>query len=146
MNEPGESYPKLTVDAVLFRGGGVVLIRRAHEPHKEEYALPGGFVEIGETVEEACIRETLEETGLHMTNLKLVGVYSDPARDPRRHTISVAFSGDADIAGLRHGSDALSVEIVENWRDVQIAFDHKQIVADAWKQNEMREMHKQKDP
>lgn len=125
--------PALTVDCVIFQGESVVLIRRANEPFKGQYALPGGFVEIGETLEQACARETFEETGLRLENLRLIGVYSQPDRDPRGHTVTIAFLADADISEMKAGSDAARVELVENWRDAQIAFDHKNIIADATK-------------
>lgn len=125
--------PALTVDCVIFQGESVVLIRRANEPFKGQYALPGGLVEIGETLEQACARETFEETGLRLENLRLIGVYSQPDRDPRGHTVTIAFLADADISEMKAGSDAARVELVENWRDAQIAFDHKNIIADATK-------------
>lgn len=124
--------PFLTVDCVVFHDNAVVLIRRAFEPFKSWYALPGGFVEAGETVEDACRRETREETGLVVGDLRLIGVYSDPARDPRRHTVSVAFLGRADISSLKAGDDASSAELVADWQHAQIAFDHKNILSDAW--------------
>jgi 8-oxo-dGTP diphosphatase len=125
--------PFLTVDCVVFHNGSVVLIRRAYEPFKGWYALPGGFVEVGETVEDACRRETREETGLVVEDLRLIGVYSDPARDPRRHTVSVAFLGRADISSLKAGDDASSAELVAGWQHEQTAFDHKKILSDAWR-------------
>ena len=125
--------PFLTVDCVVFHDNAVVLIRRAHDPFKGWYALPGGFVEVGETVEDACRRETLEETGLVVEDLRLIGVYSDPSRDPRRHTVSVAFLGRADISSLKAGDDASSAEPVVDWQRAQIAFDHQKILADAWR-------------
>jgi len=125
--------PFLTVDCVVFHGNAVVLIRRAHDPFKGWYALPGGFVEVGETVEDACRRETREETGLIVEDLRLIGVYSDPARDPRRHTVSVAFLGRADIASLKAGDDAIAAELVVDWQHVQMAFDHQNILGDAWR-------------
>lgn len=125
--------PALTVDCVIFQGESVVLIKRANEPFKGQYALPGGFVEIGETAEQACARETFEETGLRAENLRLIGVYSRPDRDPRGHTVTIAFFADADISEMKAGSDAAQVELVENWRDACIAFDHKEIIADAAK-------------
>ena len=70
----------------------MLLIRRKHDPYAGCYALPGGFVEIGETVEAACRREAREETGIEVGELRLVGVYSDPSRDPRGHTVSVAYA------------------------------------------------------
>lgn len=125
--------PFLTVDCVVIHDGSVVLIRRAYEPFKGWYALPGGFVEVGETVEDACRRETREETGLVVQNLQLIGVYSDPARDPRRHTVSVAFLARADISSLKAGDDASSAELVSDWQNAQVAFDHKKILTDAWR-------------
>jgi len=125
--------PFLTVDCVVFHNGAVVLIRRAYDPFKGWYALPGGFVEVGETVEDACLRETREETGLIVKDLRLIGVYSDPARDPRRHTVSVAFLGEADISSLKAGDDASAAELVVDWQHAEIAFDHKKILNDAWR-------------
>ena len=72
--------PKLTVDAVVITGEGVVLIKRKNPPFQGMWALPGGFVEVGETTEEACVREVEEETGLEVEIVKLLGVYSDPTR------------------------------------------------------------------
>ncbi len=130
--------PFLTVDCVMFHNSTVVLIRRAYEPFKGWYALPGGFVEAGETVEEACRRETREETGLIVKDLRLIGVYSDPARDPRRHTVSVAFLGEADISSLKAGDDASAAELVVDWQHAEIAFDHKKILHDAWRLHNRR--------
>tara|TARA_B100000035_G_scaffold315049_2_gene333645 strand:+ start:871 stop:1302 length:432 start_codon:yes stop_codon:yes gene_type:complete len=125
--------PLLTVDCVVFKGNRIVLIRRGCEPFKGEYALPGGFVDIGESVEDACIRELKEETGLDVKkdSLKLIGVYSKPGRDPRRHTVSVAYLGEADLNTLEAGDDAASVELVEDWISKNIAFDHMKIIKDA---------------
>jgi 8-oxo-dGTP diphosphatase len=84
---PAPVTPRLATDCVVFDGRGrALLVRRANPPFKGSYALPGGFVEIGETVETACRRELLEETGVIARRLKLVGVYADPHRDPRGHT------------------------------------------------------------
>lgn len=125
--------PILTVDCVVFSDDGVVLIRRGFAPFKGMYALPGGFVEIGESVELACAREMKEETGLEVDKnlLQLIGVYSEPDRDPRSHTVSVAFLGQSNLNKLQAGDDAMSVEVVKNWRDEDIAFDHKKIIEDA---------------
>jgi len=125
--------PALTTDCVIFdSGGSVLLICRGHPPYAGSYALPGGFVEIGETVEEACRREALEETGIKVDVLRLVGVYSDPARDPRGHTISVAYVTILPFAVTpKAGSDAAGAEWVDDWRSVDIAFDHAQILSDA---------------
>jgi 8-oxo-dGTP diphosphatase len=125
--------PALTTDCVIFDPEGrALLIRRGHSPYAGSYALPGGFVEIGETVEEACRRETLEETGIKVDVLRLVGVYSNPARDPRGHTVSVAYVTILPRAVTpKFGSDAAGAEWVEDWRRVELAFDHAQILRDA---------------
>ncbi|MFP4065756.1 MAG: NUDIX domain-containing protein [Bacteroidales bacterium] len=123
----------LTVDCVVFSKDGVVLIRRKNPPFRGAYALPGGFVEEDESVEEACIRETLEETGLVIRNLKLAGVYSTPGRDPRGRTVSVAFVAEADLNALQAGDDAAEAEVIKDWEDTDLAFDHKEIIADALK-------------
>jgi len=125
--------PALTTDCVIFDAEGrALLIRRGHSPYAGSYALPGGFVEIGETVEEACRREALEETGIKVDVLRLVGVYSDPARDPRAHTVSAAYVTILPRAVTpKAGSDAAVAEWVEDWRRVELAFDHAQILRDA---------------
>ncbi len=129
----GTLQPVLTVDCVLFgRAGSVLLVRRSRSPFQGTWALPGGKIDYGETVETACRREVREETGLDIRDLRLVGVYSDPARDPRGHFISVVFLGSVDLAAdPRAGSDAAAVEFVSDWRSVPIAFDHRQIIEDA---------------
>jgi 8-oxo-dGTP diphosphatase len=132
MSLPFPTRP-VTVDCVVFHEDAVVLIKRGHEPFKDHYALPGGFVEPNETVEAACLRETLEETGLVVDRLKMIGVYSEPSRDAIRHTVAVAFLAEADLSTLKAGDDAKSVELVRNWRDVSLAFDHRQIIEDAWR-------------
>ncbi len=125
--------PQLTTDCVIFDPAGhVLLIRRKNEPFAGSHALPGGFVEMGETVEAACRREVREEAGIEVSDLSLVGVYSDPKRDPRGHTVSIAYATVLPSAvPPRAGSDAASAEWVEDWRRLTLAFDHAQILADA---------------
>jgi len=125
--------PALTTDCVILDPDGrVLLIRRGHRPFAGSYALPGGFVEIGETVEQACRREAGEETGIEVGPLRLVGVYSDPARDPRGHTVSIVFGTVLPQAiAPRSGSDAAGAKWVADWRQRELAFDHRQILADA---------------
>ena len=122
-----------TTDCIIFSGNGVVLIRRKNPPFQGKYALPGGFVEENETVEAACIRETKEEVNLDIKNPVLVGIYSAPGRDPRGRKVSVAFLAEADINPLSADDDAMHAEIVTDWQNANLAFDHKQIIADAWK-------------
>lgn len=125
--------PALTTDCVIYDPDArVLLIRRGHDPFRGCYALPGGFVEIGEQVEVACRREVREETGLEIGELHLVGVYSAPGRDPRGHTVSVAYATLMPRAlSPQHGSDAASAEWVADWRALGLAFDHAEILADA---------------
>jgi 8-oxo-dGTP diphosphatase len=125
--------PALMTNCVLFDPEGrVLLIRRNRDPFAGRHALPGGFVEVGETVESACRREVQEETGLGLSELALVGVYSDPRRDPRGHVVSVAYLVRLDEpAAPRAGSDAASAEWNRDWQSHNLAFDHAQIVADA---------------
>ncbi len=122
--------PLLAADAVILFPDGIVLIRRNNPPYQGCYALPGGFVEIGEMVEEAAIREAREETGLDINLLGLVGVYSDPARDPRGHVVSVAFLARAS-GRLQSGSDARSAQVFPREELPRLAFDHEQIISDA---------------
>ena len=133
---PKPKTPLLTVDCVVFdREDRVLLIRRRNAPFKGELALPGGFVDIGETVEAACRRELLEETGIAVGKIALVGVYSDPKRDPRGHVCAAAFTTRVKSAKPIAGDDASAFEWVSGWRRHKLAFDHRQIVADAWKQH-----------
>src|SRR5262245_20528752 len=126
--------PALTTDCVVFdERGHVLLIRRKNEPYQGSYALPGGFVDVGETVEAGCRRELSEETGLNVGALHLVGVYSDPHRDPRGHTCSVVYVARVGRADVTPGDDAAAAEWVADWRSQKLAFDHAQIIGDAEK-------------
>lgn len=126
----GPETPKLMVDVIIPSEEGIVLVRRGSDPFEDQWALPGGFVEIGETVEEAAIRETAEETGLAVEISRLVGVYSDPDRDPRGHNVSVAFVVQVLGGDLVASSDAAEVAVLDP-ETVELAFDHACIVADA---------------
>jgi 8-oxo-dGTP diphosphatase len=131
---PRPETPLLAVDCVVLdEGGRLLMIRRKSEPFKGYIALPGGFVEIGETVEEAARRELLEETQIKAGKLRLVGVYSDPRRDPRGHTCSVAFLTQVEHVEATAGDDAEAVAWVSEWRGLKLAFDHSMIIADALK-------------
>ena len=124
--------PALTVDCVAIdREGRLLLIRRKNPPYAGTYALPGGFVDVGETVEDACRRELMEETGIKAGRLALIGVYSDPRRDPRGHTCSVAFLTRILHARPKAGDDAAGAQWVKPWSTLELAFDHARIVADA---------------
>jgi 8-oxo-dGTP diphosphatase len=122
--------PSPTVDVVIaLPGDRVVLVRRRNPP--PGWALPGGFVDEGETLEAAAVREAEEETGLDVTLTDLLYVYSDPRRDPRRHTVSAVFLGRAggDPVGADDADEARAFE----WTALPspIAFDHAEILRDA---------------
>lgn len=119
--------PLLTVDALIVFEGKLVLIQRKNPPFKDCFALPGGFVEVGETVEEAVIREAKEETGLDIKLLKLLGVYSDPLRDPRGHTVSVCYLAKGS-GTLKADSDAKDIGLFGLDEIPELAFDHNRII------------------
>jgi 8-oxo-dGTP diphosphatase len=126
--------PLLAVDCVAVDPDErVLLIRRAHPPFVGGFALPGGFVDVGETVEDACRRELMEETGVKAGKLQLIGVYSDPKRDARGHSVAVAFLTRIRAVPPTAGDDAAAAEWVKSWRRAELAFDHKDILRDAWK-------------
>ncbi len=125
---PRPETPALTVDVVIeLAGGGIVLIERKHPP--PGWALPGGFVDLGETVEAAAVREAKEETSLDVELVELLGVYSDPARDPRGHTASVVYVGRAR-GTPKAADDARNVAVFDPARPPPLAFDHDRILAD----------------
>ena len=124
--------PLLAVDAIIFYRDGLVLIERENPPYQGCYALPGGFVTVGETVESAVQREAIEETGLEIELCGLVGIYSAPGRDPRGHIVSIAYTAKG-IGNLKSGSDARSAKIFPVDRLPILAFDHDQIIRDALK-------------
>ena len=126
----GPETPKLMVDVVIPSREGIVLIRRGSEPFEGRWALPGGFVDVGETVEQAAAREAAEETGLNIELARLVGVYSDPERDPRGHNVSVAFLARVLSGELSAATDASEVSTLDP-STVELAFDHRKIVEDA---------------
>lgn len=129
---PKPETPALTVDVIIESldqaGRAIVLIERRHDP--KGWALPGGFVDVGETLEQAAVREAAEETGLAVTLKALLGCYSDPNRDPRGHTVSAVYVGEAEGAPSG-GDDAKNAQLwpLEALPET-LAFDHAQILAD----------------
>ncbi len=125
--------PIPTVDVIIEKeseesGRGIVLILRKNEPRA--WALPGGFVDYGETLEEAAAREAREETGLEVKSVRQFHTYSDPRRDPRRHTISTVFIARAE-GSPQAGDDAESAGIFsEKNLPRPLAFDHEKILSD----------------
>jgi 8-oxo-dGTP diphosphatase len=124
--------PSLTVDCVVFDPDGrLLLIRRKNPPFQGQYALPGGYVDYGETTEHAAARELAEETGLAVASVSLIGVYSDPHRDPRGHVVSIAYRIETTGDDLCAGDDAAAAVFVADREALDLAFDHRTIVADA---------------
>lgn len=123
--------PVPTVDIIIETGGGVVLVRRKNPPHG--WALPGGFVDYGESLEEAAVREAREETGLSVELIRQFHTYSDPGRDPRQHTITTVYVARAE-GRPRAGDDAGAAEVfTEETLPQEIAFDHRRILEDYFK-------------
>lgn len=131
--------PSLAADAIIELtdrpGRPIVLIERKYPPHG--WAIPGGFVDVGETVEHAAIREAHEETGLDITLTCLLGLYSDPARDPRGHTVTAVYVATA--RGVPHAQDdakhlgIFALDVLP----APLAFDHARVLADyrAWREH-----------
>jgi 8-oxo-dGTP diphosphatase len=125
--------PAVTVDIILFyraaRNIEVLLIKRALEPFKGRWAFPGGFIDEDEALEDAAARELREETGIEKVDLKQSGAFGDPGRDPRGHTVSIAFT-----AVLENREEAKAADDAEDvaWHSVarlpRLAFDHKKIL------------------
>jgi 8-oxo-dGTP diphosphatase len=128
--------PAVTVDIVLLRRSArrleVLLIKRAREPFKGLFALPGGFIDPDESLEQAAARELCEETGLSEVTLRQLKAYSDPSRDPRGHTVSVAFLGKVrKDQRIEAGDDASAADWYSATRPPRLAFDHGQILKEA---------------
>jgi ADP-ribose pyrophosphatase YjhB (NUDIX family) len=120
--------PRATVDVIVEVDGGIALIRRRNPP--PGWAIPGGFIDYGERAEDAARREMREELGVDVALVALLGVYSDPARDPRGHTISTVYVGRA--SGTPHaGDDAADVAVFRRETlPAPLAFDHARILED----------------
>jgi 8-oxo-dGTP diphosphatase len=129
--------PTPTADIILQRDSKILMVRRRKDPFKGQLALPGGFINEGETAEEAARREAIEETTLEVEPIEILGVYSDPKRDPRKHIMSIVFVGIIVGGSDKAGDDAESIEWVElgTIEKQEIAFDHAQILWDykKWK-------------
>lgn len=135
---PRPETPLLAADCIIRlrqTPGQVVLIERRNPPHG--LALPGGFVDVGESVETAAVREAREEVCLEVRLVALLGLYSDPARDPRGHTASAVYVADAD-GDPRAADDARAIVITDPAdRTLELAFDHRRILDDYldWKRS-----------
>ena len=128
---PRPTTPTVAADVIIELldrpGRPIVLIERRFPP--PGWALPGGFVEVGETVEAAAVREAREETGLEVELVSLLGVYSDPGRDVRGHTVGIVYVGRARGEPVA-GDDAAAFAIVDPRAPPPLAFDHARILAD----------------
>lgn len=119
--------PVPTVDIIIEIGEKIVLIERKNEPFG--WALPGGFVDYGESFEDAAQREAFEETGLHIDNMRQFRTYSNPSRDARLHTASTVFTATA-TGTPQGGDDAHQAVLFDKKNLPELAFDHGQIIAD----------------
>ena len=126
--------PLPTVDIIIeLEGRGIVLIQRKQPPYG--WAIPGGFVDYGESLEEAAVREAGEETSLQVTLIRQLHTYSDPNRDARKHTITTVYAAQAE-GTPRAADDAADLDIfTENTLPDELAFDHRKILRDyfLWK-------------
>ena len=128
------------VDAVVLRKvvktssgieGEILLVKRGKPPFEGEWALPGGFMDFGETAEQAVVREVHEETGVKVKPMKITGVYSDPERDPERQPVAIAFLCDYVGGEAKGGDDASEARWwLLSWLP-RLAFDHDKIIRDA---------------
>ncbi|MEA4956555.1 Bifunctional NMN adenylyltransferase/Nudix hydrolase [bioreactor metagenome] len=137
--------PSITVDIIIFnenhndfrksiRNNEFILIKRKNSPYKDHWAIPGGFVDYGESVECAALREAKEETGIDIKICELFGVYSDPKRDPRGHTITIVYLAMGNFDNIKAGSDA-SDSFISSFNDIinlDLAFDHNKILSDVF--------------
>lgn len=126
--------PSVTVDILIINENReFILIKRKNDPYKDFWAIPGGFVDYGETVENAAIREALEETNINVELINIVGVYSNPNRDPRGHTISIVFLASGNMENMKADSDAKDINIfsINDLNKIKIAFDHDKILNDS---------------
>ena len=136
-NQQEHKNPKPTVDIIIKRDSEVLLVRRKKDPFKNYLSLPGGFVDEGERVEDAARREAKEETSLDIEPIEILGVYSDPRRDPRKHIMSIVFiariiDGNNNEAKAEAKDDAEQIEwmTLEDIDKKEFGFDHKKILLD----------------
>ena len=119
----------LVADIIIeYKDGSIVLARRGSKPWKGHWALPGGKLEGKETIEKTAIREAKEETGLDVKIIKVLGVYSDPKRDPRGRYVSVVFLAKPKKGKLKAGSDAVEILKTKDPQKMKLAADHNQII------------------
>jgi 8-oxo-dGTP diphosphatase len=125
---PQYRNPLLTVDIIIETNGGIVLIERKNPPYG--WALPGGFVDYGESLEKSAVREAREETSLSIQLQEQFQSYSDPARDPRHHTVSTVFIATASGEPIADDDAKHAAVFTEENLPNPIVFDHEKILAD----------------
>ena len=128
--------PSLTVDIFIYNENHeFILIKRKNDPFKDHWALPGGFVDYGETTENAAIREAKEETSIDIESVKLFNVYSDPDRDPRRHTVSIVYLAHGNFDDAKADDDAKDIDVFsfDVLEKEKLAFDHEKILTEVKK-------------
>lgn len=133
-----EHSPKVSVDILIVKNDRIILLTRKIDPFKGKLILPGGMVEYGETVESAAVRETEEETGLNVKVKGILGVYSDPKRDPRFHSITTAFITEPIGGRLKSSFEGMAQWYdIDNIRLSEMGFDHAKILSDyiKWRNN-----------
>lgn len=123
--------PALAINAIIIRDGKILLVRRSIEPYKDEWCLPGGFVEYDERAEEALIREVGEETGLKIKPKKIFNVYSNPLRSPIKHVVSLCYEAEIMGGSLKPGEECSDVKFFPiDELPSKLAFDHLKIIRD----------------
>ena len=143
MKEHNYRNPVPTVDSIIQSDSQILLVRRKKEPFKNHLVLPGGFVNEGERVEDAAKREAKEETALDVELMDILGVYSEPERDPRGHIMSTVFIAKISLSNDKIGAEAQDDAAAIEWIDIEqvdnvrLGFDHKKIISDfkKWKQS-----------
>lgn len=133
MDKKKYKYPALTADSlILYKKTYLILIRRKNPPFQGQFALPGGFIDKGESPEQACVREAFEETSLNVRILRHVGGFSGPDRDPRGEVVTIAFLCEPLKKNQKPKArdDAAAVEIVPISKipSLKLAFDHIDII------------------
>ena len=128
--------PSVMVDAIVERNDKLLLVKRKKDPFKGSLSFPGGKVDEGERVEDALKRELNEETNLDIEPIDILGVYSDPSRDPRGHRIYITFIATIKSGDAKAADDAESIEWLSINEQQDLAFDHNKILKDyrQWKQ------------